>query len=670
MAETLRLPLTYPLEFRSSSTDKGSKMVNCFAEKDGETMYAVKRPGLPYAGFQFGTGTGQGLFVFKGNLIGVVNNTVYKYDGTTITTVGTLTGTTSQCYFAKTINDGYLFIQKGDSGYTYDGTTLAQISSTGVSVTSMNAEGNGYITVPTVTFSAAPVGGTTATGTAILTGSSVTSVTISNTGTGYTHASITFSAPTLSGGTTATAILSVSGGSISAITITNPGSGYATPPTATISGDGTLATVGTIVISGSSIAGINVSNAGNGYLTAPTITIGTPWTASTAVTVNQQFFYNGNLYTVTTAGTTGTIPPTSTTYNSPFTDGTAQLVYAGVAASATANLNSFPVLYPIVPGACYFDTYVFIMTSDGTIWNSQPNNPTSWYALDFITAQDEPNAGVALAKHFNYLVAFGQWSTEFFYDAGLATGSPLLPNPTMRLEFGCANGNSVVEMEQTVVWVGVGQNTGRMVLMLDGTRPVQVSDASVERILNASLLQNVRAYSLKISGHYFYVLNLIDDNMTLVLDVKSKQWSIWTSYLNGSETILDGSYYASWNNKSYTLDNYDGKVYNINESAYLDDAGPIQFRIRTNLIDATSTKRKFISRLEVVGDKVGTTLNIRHTDDDYNTWSEYRTVNLKADRSILYQNGSFRRRAYEFFNTDNVPLRLQTCEMDIEPGSS
>ena len=52
MAETLRLPLTYPLEFRSNSTDKGSKMVNCFAEKDGDTTYAVKRPGLPFAGFR------------------------------------------------------------------------------------------------------------------------------------------------------------------------------------------------------------------------------------------------------------------------------------------------------------------------------------------------------------------------------------------------------------------------------------------------------------------------------------------------------------------------------------------------------------------------------------------------------------------------------------------
>ena len=61
MAETIRLPMVYPVEFRNSSTNKGSKMVNCFAEKDGETVYAVKRPGLPYAGVTFGGGgKGQG----------------------------------------------------------------------------------------------------------------------------------------------------------------------------------------------------------------------------------------------------------------------------------------------------------------------------------------------------------------------------------------------------------------------------------------------------------------------------------------------------------------------------------------------------------------------------------------------------------------------------------
>ena len=396
-------------------------------------------------------------------------------------------------------------------------------------------------------------------------------------------------------------------------------SGSQTDGTATLTYAGERAT-GTAVLNATMVDSITITSPGTGYINAPTITIGAP--------------------------------PSG-----------------GTQATATCLLNGFPSS-GMVPGTAYFDTYVFVMTEDGKIWNSQPNDPTKWDALDFITAEAEPDKGVALAKHFNYLVAFGQWSTEFFYDAGNATGSPLLPNQTMRIEFGCANGDSVVEMQQTVVWVAVGRNTGRTVLMLDGTRPVQISDVSVERILNQSNLENVRSYSLKISGHYFYVLNLLDDNLTLVCDIKSKQWCIWTSYVNNQETILDGVFYTSYLNEGYALDNIDGKLYNISEHTYTDEAGPIQFRIRTPLIDANSTKRKFIGRLEIVGDKIGATLRIRHTDDDYQNWSQYRSVDLGATRSVLYQNGNFRRRAYEYFCTDNQPIRLQACEMDLEPGTA
>jgi len=668
MSETLRLPMSYPIEFRSSSTNKGSKMVNCYAEADGNTIYAKKRPGLAYAGVTFGSGgKGQGLYVFQDHIIAVVNNTVYKTDLTTTTTIGTLTGPTSPCYFSKTLNDLYLFIQKGDSGYTYDGTTLKKLTSDVVSVVSISTGGTGYYSVPTVTFTP-PISGTTATGTANMSGGSLASVHIDVVGSGYTYANITFSDPQISGGVRATAVLGVSSGSISSITVTNAGSGYTSPPTATITGDGSSAHVDYTTITPNTLDSITITNPGSGYTYAPSITIGTPWVASTAVAVNDQIFFNGNLYTVTIAGTTGLTGPTDTTGNT-FTNGTATLKWSGIAATAYALLNGFPT-DTIVPGAAYFDTYTFIMTEDGKIWNSEPNNPNNWDALNFITAEAEPDKGVALAKHFNYLVAFGQWSTEFFYDAGTSIGSPLLPNQTFRMEFGCANGDSVVDMQQTVVWVGVGKNTGRVVLMLDGVKPVQMSDASVERILNQSTLENVRAYSLKIAGHYFYILNLLDDDLTLVLDIKSKQWCIWTSLVDNKETILDGVFFASYNNEAYTLDNLDGKLYNISEHTYTDDSGPIQYRIRTNLIDANSTKRKFIGRLEIVGDKIGATLRIRHTDDDYNNWSQYRNVDLNATRSVTYQNGSFRRRAYEFFCTDNQPLRLQACEVDVDPGST
>ena len=74
MSETLRLPMAYPIEFRSSSTEKGSKMVNCYAEKDGADSYAIKRPGLKTADFSFSSGVGQGIYTYNNKIVGVVNN--------------------------------------------------------------------------------------------------------------------------------------------------------------------------------------------------------------------------------------------------------------------------------------------------------------------------------------------------------------------------------------------------------------------------------------------------------------------------------------------------------------------------------------------------------------------------------------------------------------------
>jgi len=587
MPQTLRVPMSYGVEFRNDTTDKGSKMVNCYPEDYNGTIYAKKRPGYVSSGVDFGTGTAQGVYTYANKIYAVLNNTLYSTDLTTTTTIGTITGTLDPCSFTNTLNDGYMFFQKGDYGYTYNGTTLAQVRSDNVAFITITAGGTEYASAPTVTFGPAWAATTAYTvNQQVSYGTNLYTVTVAGT--------TASTAPTFTSGSQVdgTATLTYAG----------------TPATATAS------------IEGGIVTDITLTNAGTGYLNPPTITLSAP------------------------GGT-------------------------GIQATATCLLNGFPTS-GIVPGAPYFDTYVFVMTEDGKIWNSEPNDPTKWDALNFVTAEAEPDKGVALAKHFNYLIAFGQWSTEFFYDAGNPTGSPLLPNQTMRIEFGCANGDSVVEMQQTVVWVAVGRNTGRTVLMLDGTRPMQISDVSIERILNQSSLANVRAYSLKLSGHYFYVLNLIDDDLTLVCDIKSKQWSIWTSFVDGQENILDGVFYTSYNNEGYALDNDNGVLYNISEHNYTDLVGPIQYRVRTPLIDADSTLRKFIGRLEIVGDKIGATLRIRHTDDDYQNWSQYRNVDLNATRSVLYQNGNFRRRAYEFFCTDNQPLRLQACEMDLDPGTA
>ncbi len=75
------------------------------------------------------------------------------------------------------------------------------------------------------------------------------------------------------------------------------------------------------------------------YTLAPTaVVIGTAWTASATVSLNDQVFNAGNLYTVTTAGTLGTDAPIHT--SGLVANGSATLAYAGVAATASCSLST------------------------------------------------------------------------------------------------------------------------------------------------------------------------------------------------------------------------------------------------------------------------------------------------------------------------------------------
>jgi hypothetical protein len=181
-------------------------------------------------------------------------------------------------------------------------------TATGGMVTSVTVgtPGSGYTTAPTVTFSAAPAGGTLATGTAVLSGGGVSAVAVSAGGTGYTTPTVTFSAPQITGGTTAVGTVTVASGVITGIVITTPGTGYTAAPTATLGtlGAGTGATLGTVTITGSSISAINITNAGSGYLTAPTITLsggGGTSAAATAV-IPTNISAGGNVYTIALTG--------------------------------------------------------------------------------------------------------------------------------------------------------------------------------------------------------------------------------------------------------------------------------------------------------------------------------------------------------------------------------
>jgi hypothetical protein len=613
---TERIPLTQPIESRTGSFAKDSYSSNCFFETRDQKRESIKRPGLvnvaqvvPITPPAYSDS--QGLSAFNNKLIAVISNSVYQINpvGYAVTTIGATSTSTSQSYFVRTFLDAYLFFHNKVNGYL--------LSKAGAYNTIVNDK--------------------------------VSNISIDNPGLNYSQGiTLSFSAT----GVAATA--TVVNGNIDTVTITSAGTGLSSAGTCTINvpspatptGTGTIALF-TIVVS--SATGIYVGM----YVTGTGV-------APNAKVTN----INGTTITVDIAHT-GAVSGTIT-----FTD-------LGSNGVLTPSLNSFPD-GPYVSGVVFLDNYVFIGTATNRIYNSALGDPTTWGALDYLTFEQTTDTLVGIAKHLNYLVAFGKVSTQFFYDQANPAGSPLGLAASYTSEVGCANGDSIVATSNTVLWVGTSKTFGRSVYIMDGVSAIRVSTANIDRHLEADGLSNVTAYCYTVNGHTLYILTLHNTNQTLVYDLTEKMWYTWTQYSMQSndqpnpgtyqESYFRPTFYAEINNVPYVLDDDTGTLYYFDVNTYQDNNQPIYWRTVTDIMDNGSTKRKFYGRLEIIGDKVAGTMQIRHSGDDYNTWSSYRTVDLNASRAQVYLSGADRRRAWEFLCTSNVPLRLDAAEVDFRIG--
>lgn len=261
--------------------------------------------------------------------------------------------------------------------------------------------------------------------------------------------------------------------------------------------------------------------------TVTTTTTNTLETGNTVVISGaDQAEYNGTFtITVTVAGSEFTYTVTGT----PATPATGTI---------TANGG-----WTTVPGVVYLGDYMFVGRTDGEIHNCDRSDYPTWDALSFITPEKEPSLLVCIAKSLNFLVAFKQWDTEFFYDAEIAPpGSPLLPQDSAYLKLGCAAAQSVVEFDGGIILITQRDQLqrSREVHVFNGLTPQKISSPEVERLLNASDLSEVYSLYLSTAGHQFYILTLADIGITLACDMAQGKsgWASWTSLTaQSSQTV-------------------------------------------------------------------------------------------------------------------------------------
>lgn len=351
-------------------------------------------------------------------------------------------------------------------------------------------------------------------------------------------------------------------------------------------------------------------------------------------------------------------------------DGTDGYVFSDSTTSTKITSANFPS--PHVPTPIFIDAYLFVAKADSEdIYNSNLDDPLTWTAGDFISAEMYPDKIVALSKNNNYIYAIGSSSTEYLYDVANATGSPLGRHDSAVQQFGTAARDSVVQTEVEVIMIGETNNGGHTVWTIDGFKATEIGIPAVKSALLAegSSLKDAQAFCIRVAGQKCYAICLT--NRTMVYSFDTKMWHEWGT---GSGAFLCTHAADGPNGSAYVLDKSNGKIYTMDETIFTDAGTAINCVFTSAKLDFDTINRKFMYRLSIIGDVPDSTgtdiaVSVQWSDDDYKTWSSARTLYFNADLPKIDQLGQFRRRAFKL--TYSLPhlLRLEGLEVDINKGS-
>lgn len=372
-------------------------------------------------------------------------------------------------------------------------------------------------------------------------------------------------------------------------------------------------------------------------------------------------------YTILTVGTTDftLIGASSNTVGVVFT-----ATGPGTGTGTATRASNFP--FPSLKGWAYLDGTTYVGAPNADIRGcAEINNPTDWSdPLNTLSAQIEADGGVALAKQLVYVILLGEWSTEVFYDQANPVASPLGPVQGAKISYGCANADSVQDIDGVLLWIATNRSAAPQVLLLENLKPSIVSTQPIERLLGEADLSEVFSFGIKYEGHRFYGITLKQENLTLVYDLTEHLWSQWTD-ASGNYWPIVATTFSSAQGRILQHET-NGKLYQF-DSTYTSDAGtPISVDLYTPNFDGGVRRRKQLNVMEFIADQTpGSSLQVRCNDHDYATdkWTNFRNVDLSLRKPVLTNNGTFMRRAYHFHHQCDTRLRIQAIELQMDLGT-
>ncbi len=340
--------------------------------------------------------------------------------------------------------------------------------------------------------------------------------------------------------------------------------------------------------------------------------------------------------------------------------------------STFANAAALGITIVPTGGLVYLDGYLFAIADNRRIYNSTAGGVfTTWATTDFIDAEIYPDICLYLAKHKNYLVAFGENSTEFFYDGANEVGSPLTRQATYASRIGCHivenQYKATCNIQDDIYFIGKSPDDTLSLARVRDFKTQLVDSAALSRVLNSP--NDTRIFSIEtwtVNNTPQILIKIASSGgeaTSIVYNPDTDAW--WT--INNSD--IGGSVYTtttgdimignqffnkSWNSAtarypffltcaaltSTTINvNYPDKDWGTSNTAY----------VWTDNIDMDVIRWKHIYKVTAVGDYGANVLTLSFCNNP--TYNTYTTVTptftqdtIGSENDITWTNlGQFRK---------------------------
>ena len=323
----------------------------------------------------------------------------------------------------------------------------------------------------------------------------------------------------------------------------------------------------------------------------------------------------------------------------------------------------------------FIDGYFLCTTDTKKFIISAINDGTAWNPLDFGTAESDPDPIVAGLNFRSQAVIFGTQTTTFFDNIG---GVDLPFVRSLTLAKGLFARFSVVEINNTFIFIGGGENENAAIWQFQGNDYIKVSTGAIDKILAAlteSELQDIVAYAYSDNNNYFVDWSL--PNETISYDITTGKWHLKKSKVNDLIGGWRPRNIIKAYNKLYCGDRLDGTIGEVSRT-FLDEYGEIIERTFDVRPLRNETRSFSLPRIEVTvqsGVGVGSSPTIGlSTSKNGSTFGDIRTRSIGNSgnynkRAVWRRNGRFQRYGLlRFTHADKSEFFVISIDADIVVG--